>query len=234
MRITRAVPQRVHVTCPQLWAETAATDYWANWGHPGFTEAGVLDLDDFGWLTVGFSHTVGSAAGMMDSSDVGTTGGLNFDTAEDYIVSPFIFGDYAHAKQAEAFLGYVPTTLNMESYARFASSAADEQATGFGFVEAGSTGAFAKADTNGFVTIGATNFELHTGAAADEGSTKATTASLFRVTYTAGSTAEWFIDGTSQGTLAIQANTWPSAWAANTQGSGANDPVVSWTHIWYA
>lgn len=227
---------RLHVTRPQLWAESVATDYWANWmGHAGLIEAGVLDLDQFGWSeTAGFSQLVGAAAGMMDASDVGTTGGINFDVGDDFIISPFIFGDYAHAKMVEGILGYVPTELSMECYARFAASSADEQATGFGFVEAGATGTLVKGDTNGFITIGATNFELHTGAAADEGSAKNTTAHLFKITFTAGSTAEWFIDETSQGTLAIQANVWPAAWAGQTANAGVNDPVIAWTHIWYS
>ena len=225
--------KRVHIYRPQDWGEGIGTDFWASWGNILMADTLGLDLVANGWLTSGFSHTVGSAAGMLDSSDVGVTGGINCDVADDYIVSPFIFGDYAHGKMVEAITGVVPTTISMECYARFSSSGADEQATGFGFVEAGSTGSFAKADANGLVTIGATNFELHTGAAADEGSAKATTAALFKVVYTAGSTSEWFIDGTSQGTLAIQGNTWPSAFAINTQAAGANDPVVAWTHIWY-
>lgn len=225
--------QRVHISRPQDWGEGVGTDFWANWGNLLMADAASLDLVANGWVTTGFSHTVGSLAGMLDASDAGTTGGINCDTADDFIGSPFIFGDLAHGRMVESITGILPTTLTMECYARFASSAADEQATGFGFVEAGSTGSFAKADTNGLVTIGATNFELHTGADADEGSAKATTPSVFRVVYTSGSTSEWFIDGTSQGTLAIQANTWPAAFVINTQASGANDPVVAWTHIWY-
>lgn len=226
---------RVHALHPHEWAEAAATDFWANFGSVvGIPGNAIGDPDLYGWLTTGYSHLVGSGADFLSASDVGTTGGVNLDAAGDYIVSPFIFGDYAHGQLVSSILGYDPTKLNMECYARFAANN-DEEETGFGFVEAGSAQPFIKAGLMALITSDGTNFSLESGAAADAGSTDNTTAHLFKIVVTAGSTIEWFIDGTSQGTLALQTDLWPAAWGASTKAAtGANDPVISWVHIWYS
>ena len=224
---------RVHAPTNQEWGAYAATDFWANFGNPDAIPANAIgDPDLYGWTTSGYSHTAGSAADFLSSTDVGTTQGINLDTAGDYILSPFIFGDYANALLAGQILGHFPTSLNMECYARFAANN-DEEETGFGFVEAGSTGALAKADLMAYITSDGTNFSLESGAAADAGSTDNTTAHQFKIKCK-GATAEWFIDGTSQGTIALQNDLWPVAWGASTKAStGANDPVIAWVHIWY-
>jgi hypothetical protein len=198
-------------------------------------DAAGSDLVANGWLTSGFSQLAGTAAGLLDSADAGTIGGLNFDAVSDYIISPFVFGDYAHALMAEGILGYTPTTISFECYARFAAGN-DEEATGFGFVEAGTdANALVKGDWMAGVTVDGTNFSLESGVAVDAGSTKATTPHRFKVVGTSGGSFEWFIDGVSQGTLAIQANLNPMAFAAGTKAAdGANDPVIAWTHIWYS
>ncbi|MCH8889951.1 MAG: NAD(P)H-binding protein, partial [Myxococcales bacterium] len=98
-------------------------------------DAAASDLVANGWVTSGGTHTVGSLAGMLDSSDAGTTGGQNMDTADDFINSPFIFGDYVHGRMVQEFLRHFPTELNMECYARLAAGN-DENGSGFGFLEA--------------------------------------------------------------------------------------------------
>jgi hypothetical protein len=231
---TSAANRRIHATHPHDWAEAAATDYWANFGNiVGIPGNAIGDLDLYGWVTSGFSHTVGSAADFLSSADVGTTGGVNFDAVSDHLRSPFIFGDYAHGQMVAGILGHDPTTLSMECYGRFAANN-DEEETGFGFVEAGSAVPFVKAGLMALVTSDGTNFSLESGAAADAGSTDDTAAHLFKIVVGSAS-IEWFIDGTSQGTLALQTDLWPVAWGASTKAAtGANDPVVSWVHIWYA
>lgn len=228
--------RRVHALHPYDWAEAAATDYWANFGSiVGIPGNAIGDLDLYGWATTGFSHTVGSLAGFIDSADVGTTGGINLDAVSDNIVSPFIFGDYAHAKMVEGLLGHEPTILNMECYARFAANN-DEEETGFGFVEAGAATPFVKAGLMALITSDGTNFSLEGAGDLDAGSTDNTTPHLFKIVINKGTTdaIEWFIDGTSQGTMDSQINLWPVAWGASTKAAtGANDPVVSWVHIWY-
>lgn len=224
---------RVHAYRPQDWGAFPATDYWANWGDLTFADAAASDLVANGWLTSGFSQLASSGADFISSSDVGTTGGLNFDTASDYIISPFIFGDYAHALLAGQILGYMPTALNMECYARFAANN-DEEETGFGFLEAGvDANALVKADLMAYITSDGTNFSLESAAAADAGSTDNTNPHQWKIQCT-GTTAEWFIDGTSQGTIALQNDLWPVAWGAGTKAiTGANDPVINWVHLWY-
>lgn len=233
-KIVRAPSIRLPVTSPAEWGHAVGTDYHAFFGEADEAAGGGKDLSANGWESSGFGYLAGSLAGFLDVDDQGTLGGFNFNTASDYLISPFIFGSYTHGRFMQNILGHFPTTLSMEVMAAFASTAADEQATGFGFVEAGSTGALAKADLMAFISVGATNFELHSGAAADEGSAKDTNPHVFKILITFGGNAEWFIDGVLQGSIAIQANLWPAAWAANTQVAGANDPVVSWVDIEYA
>ena len=194
------------------------------------------DLVANGWLTSGFSQLAGSLADLLTSADAGTTGGLNLATVSDYIISPFVFGDYAHGQMAAGILGYTPTTLNMECYARLAANA-DEEETGFGFLEAGvDANALVKADLMAYVTSDGTNFSLESGAAAAAGSTDNTNPHLFKIELAAGAAIKWYIDGTLQAnTLALQADLWPCAWGAGTKAAtGTNDPVISWTHIWYS
>ena len=224
---------RVHATHPHQWAEAAATDYWANFGNiVGLPANAIGDLDLYGWSTTGFSHVAGSAASFLSPSDVGVTGGINLDAVSDNIISPSIFGDYANALLAGQILGHFPTSLNMECYARFAANN-DEQETGFGFVEAQVSGPFVKSDLMALITSDGTSFSLEGAGAADAGATDDITAHQFKITCR-GTTAEWFIDGTSQGSIALQDDLWPVAWGASTKAStGANDPVISWVHIWY-
>lgn len=224
---------RHHVFNPKNWGAEPGTDFWANWGDLTMADAAASDLVANGWLTSGFSHLAGSAADFISSTDLGSSGGLYLDAHSDYIISPFIFGDYAHALLAGQILGYMPTSLNMECYARFVANN-DEEETGFGFLEAGvDANALVKADLMAYITSDGTNFSLESGAAADAGSTDNTTAHQWKI-QCKGTTAEWWIDGTSQGTIALQNDLWPVAWGAGTKASsGANDPVVSWVHIWY-
>lgn len=227
---------RVHAYRPQDWGAAVATDYWANWGDLTMGDTAASDLVANGWLTSGFSQLAGSGADFISNSpiaDAGTTGGLNFATVSDYIISPFIFGDYAHALLAGQILGYMPTTLNMECYARFAAGA-DEEETGFGFLEAGTdANALVKADLMAYIAVDGTYFSLESGAAADAGSAKDTNPHQFKIKCK-GTTAEWRIDGTDQGSIALQADEWPVAWGAGTKaGSGTNDPVIAFVHIWY-
>ncbi len=227
---------RVHATNPQEWGNTAATDYWANFGNLDQIPANAIgDLDLYGWVTTAFSHLAGSGADFMSASpiaDAGTTGGLNFATAGDYLTSPFIFGDYAHALMAGQILGKMPTSLNMECYARFAANANEEE-SGFGFVEAGAASPFVKAGLMALITSDGTNFSLESAAAVDAGAVDDTNPHQWKIRFR-GTTAEWWIDGTSQGTIAIQDDLWPVAWGVSTKAaSGTNDPVISWVHIWY-
>ena len=232
--IVRGTARRLAVPSPAEWGHAIGTDYHAFFGEADEAASGGKDLVGDGWETNGFGYLAASGANFLDVDNQGTMGGFNFDVASDYLISPFIFGSYCRGRFMQDLFGYFPTTLTMEVMAYFASTAADEQATGFGFVEAGSGGGvLAKADLMAFISVGATNFELHSGAAADEGSAKDTSPHVFKIVITFGGSAEWFIDDVSQGTIAIQSALWPVAWAANTQAGGNNDPVVCWVDIEY-
>ncbi len=223
---------REHALQPQDWGKQAATDFWAFFGDLQAIEATVFgDLDSFGWLTNSFSYLAGSGADFMSSSGIGTTGGLNFDAGGDLLTSPFIFGDYAHALMAGQILGKMPTSLNMECYARLAANN-DENGSGFGFIEAGGATTTA-ADQMAYISSGGTVFELHSGATEDAGATNDTDPHLWKIKCS-GTTAEWFMDGTLQGSIALQDDLWPVAWGVGTEGGGDNDPVMSWVHIWYS
>lgn len=225
---------RVHALRPQDWGTFPATDYWANWADLTFADAAASDLVANGWFTSGFGHIAASGADFMSSSDKGTPGGLNFDAISDYCISPAIFGDYSHQLLVGQILGYMPTSLNMECYA-YIVAGANEEETGFGLLNAATNAdALVKADTLAFITSDGTNFSLESSAAADAGAAEDTNPHQFKVTCK-GSTAEWFIDGTSQGSIALVDDKWPARWGAGTKAaSGTNDPVISWVHIWYS
>ena len=109
----------------------------------------------------------------------------------------------------------------------------DEVASGAGFWAAGSTSGFATTDSVAVVCSGGTNFELQNlTPAEDSGSTDDMLPHIFKITI--GATIEWWIDGTSQGTLALVTDSFPASFGVNTQNGGANDPVLAWAHVWYA
>jgi hypothetical protein len=192
---------------------------------------GGLDLANYGWISTGGTYAAPSGADFLSSSDKGTVGGFYMDTAADTVASPSMFGDYGHLSMVEDILGYTPTSLSAEFYMRLVNNN-DEQATGVGFWAAGSTSAFAKADAVAVVADGGTNFELHSSAAEDAGSADDTNPHLFKITI--ASSVQWWIDGTSQGTVALVTDKFPAIFGMNTQAAGANDPVTSWCHVWYA
>ena len=227
--------RRVHITDPRVWNMSVGTDYWANFSDPLLVPAGANDLVNYGWLENGTWVTVANTgADLLTSSDVGTVGGIHVDTADDAVTTPFIFGDYSHAVACNAILGYTPTKLNFECYARFSASN-DEELSGFGWVENGATAAYAKTDWMALIAIDASKFSLESGAAAAQGDTaKDTVAHVFKVICEAGATIEFYVDGTKQtNELALQTDLWPCAWVINAGTGGSNDPVCNWLHIWY-
>lgn len=226
---------RVHILDPKLWGSNAGTDFWWNCNNADQIAAGSDDLVGHGWISTGGVYLAGSGADFMASADVGVTGGYHMDTAGDTVASPQVFGDYAHLRMVQALLGYAPTTLNAEFYMRLSANG-DEQASSVGFWEAGSTSAFAKADTMAAIGSGGTNFEIHSGADEGSGGTDDTNAHLYTITITPGTTDKvaWSIDGVAKATIDLQEDVWPAMFGVNTQAGGSNDPILSWAHVWYS
>lgn len=236
--IVAAAPPRVHITDPYQWATNIGTDYWL---HGGATNATILaagtpyqGLPDYGWTVTATVYTAGSAADFGSSSDVGVPPHFILADASDLLASPAIFGTYPHMQGAARILGYHPTKLNLEVWAAFLTASADEPSSAFGFVEdGGSIITAAAADQMAAISSNGTTFEINSGAASDAGAAVDNAWHLWKITATFGSTFEWFIDGTSQGTLAIQADEWPVSFEAGVVAAGTNDIGIHQVHIWY-
>ena len=224
---------RISADRASLWTRMSATDFWYREQAAG-TAADEL-ITDYGWTTTALSYTVGSAADLLTSADVGTPTSTDFGAASDLLLSPSIFGDYAHSQIAANILGYTPTTLNLECYAALTANAAAETATGFGF----STGSGITATNHvAFIHSNGTLFAIRgtdgTGALTDTGAAKDTAFHLWKIVLTAGGSAQWFMDGTSQGTITLKADMFPTAFSAGIVAAGSNTVSLSWAHIWYA
>ena len=223
---------RRNIGTPQLWAVDIGTDYWAFFASNGALTAGNgHELSDYGWTTTTLALSDGQDADFITSADIGTPGGMTLADASDVLKSPAIFGDYAHARAVQGILGYLPTQLIVEVYAAFTTVINNETATAFGLYEAGGAPADAAAAMATVYSDG-TNFGLRSGAAADAGAAVDTSFHLWRIEVDA-TNIEWFIDGTSQGTLALQADLWPVSFGAGVVAAGANDIVLKWAHLWY-
>lgn len=224
---------RIHVNRAAHWTRTAGTDYWYREQEAG-TAADDL-ITNYGWTTTALSYTVGSAADLLTSADVGTPTSTDFGAASDLLLSPSIFGDYGHSLIAANILGYTPTTLNFEAYAAFTANGANEVASGFGF----STGSGITATNHvAFIHSNSTNFAIRgtdgTGALTDAGAAVDTAFHRWKIVATAGGTVEWFIDGTSQGTITLKTDMYPTAFSAGIVAAGVNTLSLSWAHVWYA
>lgn len=230
--IGSSVPVQVrrHVASPQMWSVEAGTDFWLVPSVNGMISAGnAHELSDYGWTTTALALTAGSGGDFLASADVGSMNVITFGDASDLLLSPVLFGDYAHGLVAKGFLGYYPTKLCMEAYAAFSTHSADETATGFGFVTATPL-----TDTNhvAFIRTDGANFALRSSGAADAGAADDGNLHLFRIDLSFGTgLAEWFIDGTSQGTIAILGDSFPVALGAS--ASTTNRLALGLVHIWY-
>ena len=224
---------RVHVTRPSLWSRSAGTDFWLL-GNASLAGIAVDELmTDYGWTLTSVTNTAGTLADLLSSADVGTPNIMALDGLNDLILSPPIFGDYAHGLQAGQILGYTPSTLNLEVYANFSVNTAAEGDSGFGL----STGSGLTATNHiAFIYSNGTLFTIRgtpgTGGYTDTGAAKDNAFHLFKIVATAGGTVEWFIDGVSQGTITLVADLFPTAFSACV--TTTNRVNIAWAHIWYA
>ncbi len=233
MDIQRASPpQRVHITRPSLWSRSAGTDFWI----PGHADTVGIAADelltDYGWTTTGLSYATSTGGDFLSSADVGTPEAIILGADTDLLQSPQVFGDYSHGLMAAGILGYMPTKLTVEVYAAFTTSSGNESRTGFGLVKDGGT-AGVDDHANAWIFAG-TTFTCRHPADSDGGSSKNTAYHRFQIVQSVGTTAaiEWFVDGTSQGTLNAATDRYPASFGAYT--STTNRLAIPWVHIWYS
>ena len=134
---------------------------------------------------------------------------------------------------ASQILGYTATRLNLEIYAAFGTATANETITGFGL----STGSGLTATNHvAYIFSNSANFAIRgtdgTGALTDTGAVVDNSYHLWKVVLTAGGSTEWFIDGTSQGTITLKTDMFPTALCVG--ATTTNRVSVDWAHIWYS
>jgi hypothetical protein len=227
---------RVYVDDPRAWAYTNGTDFLLNGGTTtALITSGTAGqvLSEYGWTTTTLAYVAGSGADYASSADPGVAPHLLLADASDLLASPAIFGSYDHMLAASRILGYFPTRLVCEVWAAFTTASADEPSSGFGFVEdGGSLITAAAADQMAVISSNATTFELNSGAASDAGAAVDNAWHRWRIVLS-GSTAEWFMDGTSQGTIALQGDEFPVSFEAGIVAAGTNDIALGDVHLWY-
>lgn len=223
--IVRARDRRVHVPAHQ-WGVLPGTDFWFNAGNPDSSVTGAADaaggLSGWGWTTTSLVFTNLKTADFFSPTD-DTPPHLLADASADALASPVIFGSYSQRLLAQQFLGYLPTKLICEFYGAFTVASANESATNMGL----HTGSVLVAS----IYSDGTNFQLSNGATLDAGAAIDNAFHTWKIVTTFGGTHEWFIDGTSQGTLAITADVWPTAFICT--ASITNRFGISWVHIYY-
>jgi len=218
------------------WQSEAGTDFWYVVNHADpLTASGATNLsglDSFGWTATTLSLSSATGGDFLSSATVGTPTATVFGADTDLLQSPTIFGDYSHGLMAGQILGHYPTRLALEVYAAFTTHSANETRTGFGLTEAGGTSGTA-ADAMAWIHTDATNFTIRSGADSDAGAADDANYHQFKIVVKVGTTdaIEWFIDGTSQGTMDNQAALWPCSFGA--YASTTNRLALAWAHLWY-
>ena len=228
----RVAYPREHVRTPQEWGYKAGTDFWLVAAASGMlTATNAHELADYGWTTTALSFAAPSGADFMASADVGVPNAIDFGASGDLLKSPSIFGDYAHSLMAQQLLKKAPTKLILEAYAQFSVATANEPTSGFGFVEDIGTPATA-ADHMAFISTNGTNFLCASGAANDVGALDDSLFHLWKVVLNKTTAlVEWFIDGVSQGTLAVQNDLFPASFGAHVLTT--NRLQLAWAHVYY-
>ena len=231
-----APPNRVYIEDPRNWGFALGTDYVLDGGTTtALITSGTAGqvLSEYGWTTTTLAYVAGSLADFASSADPGTAPHVLLADASDLLASPAIFGSYDHMLAASRILGRFPSKLVCEVWGAFTTSSNDEPSTAFGFVEdGGSVITAAAADQLACISSNGTNFELNSGAASDAGALVDTAWHRWRIEITSAA-CEWFIDGTSQGTIALEADEFPVSFEAGVVAAGANDIAIGNVHVWY-
>ena len=227
---------RVHVIDPRLWSRALGTDYWAAFGETSIdADTGGSKLDDFGWTTTSLVETAATGTGdFLSSSDIGVPDHVLTNASGDLLQSPAIFGGYNHGRAVESMLGYAPTQMTMECFASFTVVTGTSNRSGFGLVEDAGTAGTA-ADELAWIYTDGTNFTIRSDADSDAGAADDVDWHLWKITVKIGfatDAVEWFIDGTSQGTMDRKTDEWPVSFGMYAHTT--NRPGLAWLHLSYS
>ena len=229
---------RHEVSYGDLWDEASGSDFFMEPSASQVSGTGnAQDLSDRGWTTTGLAF-VGptKSASFLDATDLGVPGHFEGDNAGDILQSPALFGDFIHGQQAAHHLGFDPTTLTFEAHARFSITSASETGTALGFVDADGS-IITEADHIAAIHTDGTNFILRSAAPdTDVGALDDELEHLFTIVVSIGSVTdaiEWFIDGTSQGTIDRLADVWPASVGWGNQGAGTNRIQIGSARVFY-
>ena len=226
---------RLHVMDARSWSTQMGTDYWAQFGI-GSTIAvtnGTL-LSEFGWTTTSLVETAMTGAGdFLSTSDFSVPAHLLTNASADLLESPSVFGDGAQAEAAAEILGHSPTTMSCEWYGSFTVVTGTSNRSGFGLVQDGGAAGTA-ADQLAWIYTDGTNFTLRSSGDSDAGALDDTDWHTWKIVVSTGSVTdavEWFIDGTSQGTMDRIDDQWPVSFGMHALTT--NRPAIAWVHLWY-
>ncbi len=214
---------RVEIKHASDWDDSSGSDFFMQPTAAQIAVGVKESLSDFGWTTTTLAYVPGSGSDFMASADRGIPNHFNLADAADKIQSPDLFGNYAHALQAQPHLGKFPSQLIMTVWAQFAVASQDENDTGFGFVVAGG-GILTAADALAVIRSDGTNFFCRSSADTKAGAAIDTNWHHWKIVIHLGTTdkIEWFIDDVSQGTLDLLEDAFPMPWGAGNVGGGVN------------
>lgn len=246
---------RQHVRAASRWIHEVGTDYWYHPAGGAVTDPlGAAatttgdELAENGWTSVSLVNTVGSGGDLLGGAltagvpaDAGDANHILTNASGDLLVCSPMFGTYGHGLMASKLVGRrtPPTSLNLEAYAAFSVTSADEPTSGFGFFEdATTTTSATEALQTAFISANSANFELNTNASTTLTSVGAACDSnwhLWRITMKYNSagvaTAYWYIDDVLQGSLPPTTDEAPYAFGLHTLTT--NRLKMSWFHVYY-
>ncbi len=187
-----------------------------------------------GWTATGSPSALTPGTGDFNTTADFAPAGISLATtasAQSIRFQTLLFGSYAQWAMARDILGYEPTKLCFSVWASFAVNTANESLTGFGFVTQVAA-ITADAHKVAWIHSDGTNFTFRENTNTDAGAAKDTALHQFMVKIDA-TNMEWFIDGTSQGTLSTPADVWPVSWQVNGAAARTNTVQMASLVVWY-
>ncbi len=219
------------------WDDDYGTDYHMAPSAAEISGTGQReDLSDVGWTTTGLAgqYVPGVSADFITEGTLGVPNHYVTNAASDTLQSPDLFGDWVHAQQSGQLLGFIPTTLTMAAWLAFSVASNNETAVGIGFSDAGGS-ILTAGDAIAVIHSNGTNFICRSSADSDVGAAIDTNWHLWKIVLSMGTTdaIEWFIDGTSQGTLDLRTGVFPASWGAGVGVGLSNRVLIGPAHISY-